>query len=179
LNLKEGPNSDTQTAKTGLSSGITNILTIDAKYFPNEKARVEWVETVVDRFKRSLVDVMADEARLRFNDVGNYFLARMGLDPEPATEKFIVENHLRETEARVRRYLGKGLRSQWTKAELEQAIIGAFAALKRGKHTYEGVLSFLKRTYPRKAPASVAALKQLVKRKGIDWMTLKSNIRRE
>lgn len=175
LKLKEGPNGDTPGSKAGLMHGITSIFQFPAENFPTQKARIEWVDTVVDRFKRSLVEVLTDEARLRFNDVGNYFLARMGFDPEPATEKFILESHLRATKDRIRGYLGAGLNPQWTKDELEQAIKGAFATLKRGRHTYEGVLSALQESHPHKAPPSVPALKQLVIRKEIDWKMLKSN----
>jgi hypothetical protein len=163
-------------AAFGFAMGTHSTFTIPSSVFPNEDARAAWIDRTVEVFKRTLVEVMTDEARLRFNDIGNFNLTRMGLDPEPVTERFVIDTHLKETEARVRRFLGKGLRSQWSKTELEQAIRGAMAILKKHERNYAGVVKALKKTHPHKAPPSVPALKQLVIRKELDWMKLKSNI---
>jgi hypothetical protein len=74
--------------------------------------------------------------------------------------------------APVRR--GRGQPSQWNKVELEQAVRKALDLLPdRNRRTLQTVSNLLKEAYPKKAPPTASALKQLMLRLGVDWKALK------
>ena len=161
---------------TGDKRKLLGSLTIPASAARDPAKREEWFSETADSVGRTLAWALRHEAFLHFQDAGNFFLDKIGIDPNPATRSELVELHVNETRARVSNFLkAKGTRSRWTKTELERDVTNALRAL-RGKHpTLDAVAEILRKEKKEKGPVSGAALGALLKRFGLSWRKLKSD----
>jgi hypothetical protein len=163
---------DSDVMPSSVYGGIGIPLTVVG----DKESLAEWAGKAIQTLKLAAANVIHQESHLTLQDAGNYWLDELGLDPAPLPRRDLVENHLIFTRARVGGFMdARGRGSKWKREELEMAITNALATVKKRDRTYAGVAKELRQTHPKKAPPSVAALKQLVSRHGIDWKGLKSN----
>jgi hypothetical protein len=149
---------------------------VPARVFRDQAQRNEWISRTLARLQMDIAGAMMHEAMLLLIDSGNYHLDFMGVDPEPTTKNELVKIHLNETEQRVRKFLGaKGQRSQWTRAELERAVTTARRSLGKPNATLDEVAEVLRRTHPKKGPASGEALGATLRRFKINWKGIKTD----
>jgi len=151
---------------------------IPASVFPDDAKRDKWIEATKRNLDRWLIDVMREEARLFLGDVGNICLVELGLDR--ATKRELYDMHMKATEKRLRVLFGmrgKGRRSRWTKVELAREVTAALRGLPVRRRTLDGAAASLKEKFKAredadKIPPNGEALRQLLKRLGLDWDSL-------
>jgi hypothetical protein len=146
-----------------------------AEDFPDQEARAEYVEKVKRLFHHGVAFAMTQEAGLHLVDVGNFYLNALGIDS--ISKKEMVEVHLNETRRRIGGLAlkTKGKPSKWTRIELERAVLKALSTIKVENPTLGHINRALKKRYPKKAPASGAALGVMLGRFDIKWREMKSN----
>jgi hypothetical protein len=151
---------------------------IPASVFPDDEKRDKWIEATKRNLYHWLIDVMREEARLFLGDVGNICLVKLGLDR--ATKRELYDMHMKATEKRLRVLFGmqgKGRRSRWTKVELAREVTASLRSLPVRRRTLDGAAASLKEKFKAredadKIPPNGEALRQLLKRFGLDWDSL-------
>jgi hypothetical protein len=146
-----------------------------AKDFPDQETRAEYVLKVRHLFHLGVARAMTQEAGLHLVDAGNFYLNSLGIDS--ISKKEMVEVHLNETRRRIGGLAlkTKGKPSKWTRIELERAVLRALSTIKVENPTLGHINRALKKRYPKKAPASGAALGVMLGRFKIKWREMKSN----
>jgi len=177
FNVKaEYPGTHLVLGETKRLNGIS--LEIPASVFPDDELRDEWIETTKRNFYRLFTLCLTDEASLFLGDVGNFYLVKMGLDR--ATNRELYDMHMKATEKRLRSFFGmrgKGRRSRWTKVELAREVTATLRGLLPRQRTLAGTATKLKEKFKTredadKIPPNGEALRQLLKRFGLDWDSL-------
>lgn len=155
-------------------SNPVSAANLDLSLFADRQQARDWVNATLNTFRSRLWDFLAHEA-IRFHaDVANSKLDKMGI--ESIEMQDIIKKHARDTETDLRKRFnvhGAGNYSAWTKLDLTQAVRRAIARLPKQDRNYENVAAWLREHYPKSPPASGQALKQLLRRHKIDWMSLK------